>query len=90
MSVRRQPGEIVKRQAGSGFIGSNEPEFIQVPEVPEYNEEADPCMMGCGDTHCREWANLRIAHGLYKGEFIYHIAECEMMSPSPQELNLLD
>jgi hypothetical protein len=95
MSKRRQPGEIVKRLAGSGFIESAEPSLIKIPEGKAYefpwkrnvandgwdtNEggEADYCMLDCGDTECREWANLEIISGPHKGEYIYHVSECEM------------
>ena len=96
MSKRRSPGEIVKRDAGSGFVGSEEPSLVKVPEGRAYeydmvvgpdgnftlqiNEggEATPCLMGCGDTYCREWANLEIMNGPHKGDFMYHISECQM------------
>ena len=96
MSKRRKPGEIVRRAAGSGFVGSQEPELVRVPEgktyeydvktgpdgnfLPEENlgGEATPCLLGCGDPYCREWANLEIVSGPHKGEFMYHISECQM------------
>lgn len=94
MSKRRSPGEIVKRKAGSGFVGSEEPSFVKVPEGKTYefdtikdsngnwmaNEggEASRCMMGCKDPECREWANLEIVTGPHKGNVIYHISECQM------------
>jgi len=96
VSKRRLPGEVVKRKAGSGFVGSAEPSLIKVPEGKTYefdvaigpdgdftrelNEggEASFCLTGCGDPECREWANLEIMNGPHKGDFIYHISECEM------------
>lgn len=85
---------MVKRKAGSGFVGSEEPSLVKVPEGKTYefdtikdsdgnwmvNEggEATPCLMGCGDIECREWANLEIMNGLHKGDFMYHISECQM------------
>jgi hypothetical protein len=94
MSKRRKPGEIVQRKPGSGFAGSTEPQLVKVPEGKAYEYdtipdgeggwvanpggEADSCMMFCGDPECREWANLEIVSGPYKGEFMCHIAECEM------------
>ncbi len=78
MSKRRSPGEIVKRRPGSGFLSSAEPELIKVPDGEAYGTEADTCMLGCGDRECREWANLEIVSGPSKGEFLYHVAECEM------------
>jgi hypothetical protein len=93
MSTRRKPGEIVRRKPGSGFCGSAEPQLVKVPEGRAYEAdcvisngawkanpggEASVCMMGCGDPECREWANLEIMSGLHKGEFMYHISECQM------------
>jgi len=40
--------------------------------------EATFCLEGCGDTECREWANLEIVSGPHNGEFMYHISECQM------------
>lgn len=80
MSKRRQPGEIIKRCAGSGFVASPEPDLLQVPSQPIYDREATFCMLDCGDRKCREWANLEIVtnDGLGTGHFMYHISECEM------------
>lgn len=99
MSKRRQPGEIVRRQPGSGFIGSDVPSFIQVPEGKAYENdcvkdengewkvnpggEATVCMYQCGDDECREWANLKIVGGPYDGDYIYHVSECEMFDLEP-------
>lgn len=77
MSKRRQPGEIVKRKPGSGFVGSAEPELVQVPNLPEYKTEAEHCMISCGDPHCTEWANLPVI-GPVENNFIFHISECQM------------
>jgi len=78
MSTRRKPGEIVRRSPGSGFVGSSEPQLVKVPGGDTYTDEADPCMMGCGDQECREWANLEIMSGAHTGEFMFHISECQM------------
>jgi hypothetical protein len=78
MSKRRVAGEIVRRAPGSGFCGSAEPELIRVPTGATYVDEADPCMMGCGDDECREWANVEIVSGEHAGHFMYHISECQM------------
>jgi len=80
MSIRRKPGEIVRRRPGSGFISEAEPAFIQVPEDEAYTLEADPCMLNCGDPECREWANLQIVDGEHAGQTLFHISECEMES----------
>lgn len=79
MSQRRKPGEIVRRKPGSGFTGDADPEWVMVPLEPAYSEEADPCILGCGDPDCREWANLEITSGQFKGQTIYHISECELL-----------
>jgi hypothetical protein len=77
MSKRRQPGEIVVRIPGSGFLGSADPAVIQVPEMPNYDEETMFCML-CDDKQCREWANLKIIGGEHDGKFLFHISECQM------------
>lgn len=86
MSKRRTAGEIARRSPGSGFCGSTEPELVRVPAGDAYIDEAAPCMMGCSDPECREWANLEIVSGEHVGHFMYHISECDLDdagSPSP-------
>ena len=86
MSKRRQPGEIVIRRPGSGFVSDAEPRCVQVPNWPEYGEydspdskgEASRCMLSCGDKDCREWANVKVVGGEFDGEMMCHISECEM------------
>lgn len=75
MSKRRKPGEIVRRLPGSGFCGAAEPSLVIIPDD---EAEIDYCMMYCGDPDCREYANLRIAEGPFKGQCLYHISECQM------------
>ena len=84
MSIRRNPGEIVKRKPGSGFIGSAEPELIRVPDGQEYNE-AEPWCMLCLDPDCREYANLEIVNEKFErtNNFLYHISECQMETVAP-------
>lgn len=92
MSKRRNPGEIVKRRAGSGFVSSEEPNLIRVPSGKAFEfewqrmdagwadnpgGEAKYCMLSCGDPYCREWANVEIVGA--NGGFLYHVSECEMM-----------
>lgn len=84
MSIRRKPGEKVRRQPGSGFCGSSEPLLVRVPAEPQYQDEVSSCMMGCDDPECREWANLEVVGGPFAGDFMYHISECEMFDPSPE------
>lgn len=94
MSKRRQPGEVVVRRPGSGFLGTAEPRLVRVPERPEYDDEGEPgslgeaapCILDCGDPDCREWANLRIVGGPHDGKHLCHISECEMSDPAPEDL----
>lgn len=84
MSKRRKPGEVVRRLPGSGFVGSADPQMVRIPSGHDFVDQADPCMMGCGDPECREWANLEIVEGPHTGQFIYHISECEMVDSDPE------
>lgn len=84
MSKRRQPGELVIRCAGSGFLGAAEPSIIKVPEGNDWEWAskdnrggAGPCMI-CNDPECKEYPNLQIVQGPWTGEYLYHISECEM------------
>jgi hypothetical protein len=86
MSPRRKPGEVVRREPGSGFVASSDPQMIRVPSGHDYSDQADPCMMGCSDPECREWANLEIVEGPHAGQFIYHISECEMLDADPESM----
>jgi hypothetical protein len=83
MSKRRFAGEIVWRAPYSGFCASGEPALLRVPTGDAYVAEADPCMLGCGDVACREWANLEIVSGPTAGHFMYHISECELSDGPP-------
>ena len=85
MSKRRQPGEVVVRRPGSGFLGAAEPRLVRVPERPAYDNDAAPCILDCGDKRCREWANLRIVGGPDDGAHLCHISECEMSDPDEGE-----
>lgn len=77
MSKRRKPGDTVRRSPGSGFLGAAEPSLLRISE----GELPDPCILGCGDPDCQEWANLEILEGEFKGEFLYHISECCLGDP---------
>lgn len=78
MSKRRQPGEIVRRSPGSGFLSGWEPALVQVPLEPAYSDEVSYCELTCGDRDCREWANLLVIDGEFAGKTLCHIAECQM------------
>lgn len=85
MSIRRNPGEVVRRKPGSGFIGGIEPEFVKVPEGENFDNNCI-CML-CDDTECREWSNLEVLDEFGKPlepkDYIYHISECEMETVCP-------
>lgn len=78
MSKRRKPGEVVRRIPGSGFLGAEDPKYVRVPTEPHYEDEMAPCIMGCGDDDCREWANLEVVGGKWDGQCLCHISECQM------------
>lgn len=94
MSKRRQPGEIVRRTPGSGFLADAEPQFVRVPDGAKFLDydgldsegEGERCTMGCGDKHCREWANVEVVGGPHAGKHLYHIAECQMSDASAEEI----
>lgn len=51
MSKRRNSCDIVKKQAGAGFVGV----ASLVKIVPEDDDDWSPCLLDCGDNECREW-----------------------------------
>jgi len=75
MSKRRQPGEVVVRIKG-GFVGAKYPRYVKLCEP--LDESPDPCCLDCGDPDCIGWDDAEIMHGHHKGQYIYHISECEM------------
>jgi hypothetical protein len=79
MSKRRKAGEIVWKKANAGFIGQPSLVIIQ----PEAEDDAESCMLDCGDRDCREWATcLRCdATGKPLGGAACHVSECEMEDP---------
>lgn len=86
MSQRRRPGEVVRRQPGSGFIGSADPQLIRVPSGADFVVQAYPCSMACGDPECREWTNLEIVEGPHTGAFINHVSECQLLDADPETM----
>lgn len=76
MSKRRKQGDWVVVRGGAGFC-SEGPTIAQIdPYEPE--KYWSPCMLGCDDDDCREWANIWVP--LPDGEMgcLYHVSECEM------------
>ena len=81
MSQRRKPGDLVRRKAGSGFLANSEPTLVRIPVDADPEEETGPCLLGCGDPECQEWANLEVIEDGYapvRDPYLYHISECQM------------
>jgi hypothetical protein len=80
MSQRHKPNEIVRRRPGSCFLGAAEPALVRLtgPEDGELHESDQPCMLGCGDDECVEWANVQVVGGEHSGKWLCHLSECEM------------
>jgi hypothetical protein len=78
MSKRRKPNEIVRRTPGSCFLGAAEPAIVRLsgPEDGELHDCNHPCMLGCGDNACVEWANVQVVGGEHA--WLCHLAECQM------------
>ncbi len=86
MSKRRQAGDIIYKQPWAGFVGQGNLGVIQ----DENPDDHIPCMLGCGDENCVEWANVHLLPGnnleeakeaLERKEFLgaaYHVSECQM------------
>jgi hypothetical protein len=75
MSKRRNAGDIVKKQAGAGFVGESSLVFL-----PEINpEDLEPCFL-CDDEDCQEWPTVYQcdAAGKLLGGVACHVSECQM------------
>lgn len=60
---------------GAGFYAGG-PTVCDIPDTSG-NRNPPPCMYGCGDPDCVEWADvwpLDLRHA----PTLYHVAECEM------------
>jgi hypothetical protein len=79
MSQRRKAGEWVRLAPCSGFVRDSDRLRAQIQPEPEENPE--PCLLGCGDPECREWADLWTEpdplHGGRRWP-LYHVSECQM------------
>lgn len=82
MSKRRKDWEIVRRHANSGFLIGDDPSLVKLH--PEEELYITYCMLDCGDPNCREWANCEVVEGSWKGDFLYHISECQMSDVNEQ------
>lgn len=84
MSKRRRPGEIVKRQPGSCFVGAAEPELVRLTDESDGELHAVEtwCSL-CDDPDCQEWANVEIVSGEFAGEWMCHLSECQMEDAPP-------
>jgi len=87
MSKRRNPGDVVRKVPGAGFVGES-----LVCRIPDYfGDIPEPCFAslhrGEPDDECMEWPNLEVldANGDVVGHCC-HVAECEMedLDPDPK------
>lgn len=72
---RFKPGDLVILKARAGFAP---PGTYRI--LPEEGD-ALPCLEGCGDPNCREWATLEQVSPVFftpTGGMGYHVAECRM------------
>ena len=77
-SKRRRPGEIVRRKPGSCFVMAGEPSLVRLSDESDGRlPYVDSCMV-CDDPECREWGNVQIVDGPYKGQWMCHLSECQM------------
>lgn len=87
--VKRKPGsgmcgsaepKYIRVPEGNKYLweGLNPEEAGYDPEWPSHREgEAELCNL-CEEPKCRQWANLEIVEGEFKGGNMCHISECEM------------
>lgn len=68
-----QVGKIYRKTPLAGF-GARREMFVRV------EDPSGPCMMGCGDDDCQEYANCYEveASGKETGEVVYHVSECQL------------
>ena len=79
MSKRRNPGDWVWLAPNSGFVG--ESDRLKAEIQPEEEADWSPCMSGCDDPNCREWANLWTEPDPEregKRHTLCHVSECQM------------
>ena len=79
MSARRNIGDVVWLAPHSGFVG--ESNLYQVRLLGEPLDQSglpySVCML-CNDPECREWYNVQLTEGPYKGSQLPHVSECQM------------
>lgn len=79
MSKRRAVGDIVIKRENAGFVGERlKIRIVDIDPDPRYTPD-DPCLLDCGDSGCREWANCEVLdeHDSAVG-YVYHVSECQM------------
>jgi len=82
----RKPGEIVARRGGSCFCGSDEPRLVRLTDEGDGDlHDIDPYCCLCSDPYCCEWANVQITEGPHRGDWMFHLNECQMEDPTPED-----
>ena len=86
MSQRRSVGDIVYLAPGSGFIIASNVFRVKLlgEPVDQIGLPYSICMEDCGDQACREWYNVEIVEGEYKGQQLPHVSECQMFDQFQQ------
>jgi len=52
------------------------------------NGNASWCMLECEDSKtglCKEFANIQVAFGEFKDEYLYHLSECELFDLTEED-----
>lgn len=75
--MRYEIGDRFSKKPFAGFIA----EAVPLCVIPDYDENREwaPCMAGCDDEDCREFATCEVLNhdGSLDG-YIYHVSECQM------------
>ncbi len=70
-------GDRFSKRPFAGFVA----EAVSLCEIPDYEENREwaPCMAGCGNDDCREFATCLVLNpdGSLDG-YLYHVSECQM------------
>lgn len=81
MSKRRKEGDWVKLKHGAGMLYEEDMPIAQIQKELDIENPWMPCMLDCGDVHCREWTTLLsdIAPEFGNKRYeIWHVSECQM------------
>ena len=83
MSKRRTIKDRIWVSRGAGFGASKGiwGVIIDWPSNSQASQHDDPCLLQCGDSDCREWADVE----LESGNMAYHVSECQMFDVPQQK-----